>query len=325
MINKKKYSFRSRDGVIIKGICMIPDEPKAIFQMVHGMDEHKERYLSFMEEMAQRGYITLMHDNRGHGESIYISSPHEVKPAPSDSDNDNLGYCFDDKDKGLVYDVHVANMRIRKEFPGLPLILYGHSMGSLIARAYLKQYDDEIDGLIVSGCPSYNSFVPFGRVLVECIKMIRGERYRSQLVSNLVTGTFDKNFKSENIKNAWISADREVSEKFNSDPLCQFKYTLNGYETLLNLEYTVYKDRDYIVTNPGLPVFFYSGREDPCYISMNKWESAIKHMEKLGYDNVTATMFENMRHEIHNEKDKQLVFDEYDKCCKYCIKMVSND
>ena len=306
MITKKNYSFRSKDGVVIKGICMIPDKPAAILQMVHGMNEHKERYIPFMENMAERGYITLMHDNRGHGESVNVS--------------DDIGYCYEDKDVGMVNDIHMANRYIHKEYPELPIILYGHSMGSLAVRAFLKQHDDEIDGLIISGCPSYNGAFPVGKLLVKAMTKIKGNKYQSSFVRNLAVGAFNKPFVSEGIENAWLSTDREVSETFNSDPLCQFTYALNGYETLLNLELTVYCDRDYRVNNPELPIFFFSGKDDPCYISMNKWESAIKRMEKLGYNNVTATMFENMRHEIHNEKDKALIFDEYDKCCRYCIR-----
>lgn len=65
-INKKKYSFISRyDQVTIHGMCMIPENPKGIIQFVHGMNEHKERFYPFMEKMTQRGYITLIHDNRG--------------------------------------------------------------------------------------------------------------------------------------------------------------------------------------------------------------------------------------------------------------------
>lgn len=306
MITTKNYSFRSKDGVDIKGVCMIPEKPIAILQMVHGMNEHKERYFSFMEEMAGRGYITLMHDNRGHGESI--------------ADADDLGFCYANKDVGLVNDIHLANRYIRKEYPELPLILYGHSMGSLAARAFLKNHDDEIDGLILSGCPGYNSAVPFGKLLVLAMEKLKGERYRSGLVQGMAVGAFNKAFAAEEMENAWLSIDSSVSEAFNNDPLCQFTYTLNGFETLLNLELTVYRDNKYYVNNPELPIFFFSGKDDPCYISMGKWESAIKHMESLGYKNVTATMFENMRHEIHNEKERLHVFDEYDKCIRYCVK-----
>lgn len=302
MITTKSYSFQSRDGVTIHGICMIPERPIAILQMVHGMNEHKERYLSFMEELAGRGYITLMHDNCGHGESV---------KEPSD-----LGYCYASREQGMVADVYEAARRIRKKYPELPLILYGHSMGSLIVRAYLKKHDDMMDGLILSGCPSYEDGVPFAKLLVRACIWLRGEGYRSPFMQNLAVGGFNKRFAAEDRRNAWLAVDSSVAEAFNHDPLCQFTYSLNGFLTLLNLESIVYRDKDYQMKNPELPIRFLSGMDDPCYISERKWEQALSRMRQLGYRNVTARLFDGMRHEIHNEPERQLVFDDIDHFCR---------
>ena len=304
MITTKNFSFKSKDDVVIHGVCMIPDKPVAILQMVHGMNEHKERYIVFMEEMAKKGYITMMQDNRGHGESI---------KEPGD-----LGYCYPAKEKGMVEDTYKATKYIKKKYPDLPIILYGHSMGSLIVRAYLKKHDDAIDGLIVSGCPSYNSATPFGRTLVRVMRKVRGDRYRSDMVQNMVTGSFDLPFIAENRKYAWLSTDKRVADAFMKDPLTQFVYTANGFLTLLNLEKMVYRDKDYLVKNERLPIMFMSGRDDPCLINEFKWNAAMEHMRKLGYKNVNGMLFDNMRHEIHNEPDKQVVFKEIDRFCTVC-------
>ena len=304
MITTKKYSFKSKDDVIIHGICMIPDNPVAILQMVHGMNEHKERYLVFMEEMAKKGYITIMHDNRGHGESV--------------KNKDDIGYCYASMDKGMVEDTYKATKYIKKEYPDLPLILYGHSLGSLVVREYLKKHDDAIDGLIVSGCPSYNSATPIGKFLVRVIRKIHGDRYRSLLIQNMSTGSFDIPFMSENRKYAWLSTDTLVSDAFANDELCQFTYTLNGFMTVLNLETAVYKDRDYAVKNERLPILFLSGKDDPCLINEAKWKAAMERLKKLGYKNVNGSLFEDMRHEIHNEPDKQMIFKEIDRFCTVC-------
>ncbi len=304
MITTKNYSFTSKDNVKIHGICMIPEKPVAILQMVHGMNEHKERYLGFMETMAEKGYITLMHDNRGHGASIN---------APED-----LGYCYEMMDKGMVEDTYAATKHIKKLYPDLPLILFGHSMGSLIVRAYLKKHDDAIDGLIVAGSPSYLDAVPLGKLFVRFLRKIKGERYRSKFVANLAVGSFDKPFLSEKRPYAWLTTDKNVSEAFAADPLCNYIYTLNGYMTLLNLESVVYKDKDYKLSNVNLPILFISGENDPCYINSRKWDDSLEHLRKMGYRNVKGTMFEGMRHEIHNEPDKQLVYNEIDRFCTVC-------
>ncbi len=304
MITMKHYSFVSKDGVTIKGICMIPEKPVAILQMVHGMNEHKERYLGFMEKMAEKGYVTLMHDNRGHGESI--------------KDEDDLGYCYGLLDKGMVEDVYTATVRIKKRYPDLPLILYGHSMGSLIVRSFLKKHDDVIDGLIVAGSPSYQRAVPYGRILVETMMKLKGDRYRSKLVSKLAVGSFNKPFLSEKRQYAWLTTDVAVSEAFINDPLCSYVYTLNGYLTLLNLETAVYKEKDYNLKNANLPILFISGENDPCKVNDKKWSNSMEILRRAGYKNVSGITYEGMRHEIHNEPDKQLVFNEIDRFCTVC-------
>lgn len=299
-IKKRTYSFVSRyDQVPVHGMCMIPDRPAAIVQFVHGMNEHKERFYPFMEEMAERGYITLIHDNRGHGESVKAQ--------------EDIGYCYSSMEKGFVEDIYYATRQIRKAYPDLPLVLYGHSMGSLAVRAYLKNHDDAIDGLVVGGCPSYNEGVPLGMVLTRCIAAIRGDRYRSAFMQGLVVNSFERRFRNEGRKSAWLAAKEEVAEKFNQDTLCQFTYTMNGILTLLHLEWIVYKEGGYQVHKPELPILFLSGEDDPCYISNRKWKQAVERLSNLGYEDIHAILFENMRHEIHNEAQQEKVFEELDQ------------
>ena len=302
-ITTRTFSFTSKwDGVKIHGICMIPEKPIGIFQMVHGMCEHKERYLSFMSWMAQRGYITLIHDNRGHGMSI--------------KEEGDIGYCYSSMDKGFIEDIYQITKNIRREYPELPLILYGHSMGSLAVRSYLRKHDDAIDGLIVSGCPGYNDGVPFGKLLGAIMTKILGERYRSSFVQKMVLGSFERRFWREKRKSAWLAAKESVAKEFEKDELCTFTYTLNGFRTLLNLESQTYKGKGYQVKNSSLPILFLSGEDDPCYISERKWYQAIYRMHDLGYEQTTAIRFEGMRHEIHNEEDNQLVYEEIDAFCR---------
>lgn len=304
----RKFSFESKwDGVVICGICMVPEKPVAILQMVHGMCEHKERFLPFMQNMAERGYITVMHDNRGHGASVKKS--------------EDIGYCYDSMEKGYIEDIYRVTKSIQKVYPDLPLILYGHSMGSLAVRAYLRNHDNAIDALIVSGCPAYNNMVPVGRLLVKVIARLYGMRYRSKHIQNLVLRSFEKRFRKEKRKNAWLAAEKSVAEKFEADPLCTFTYTMNGILTLLNLESITYKAAGYQVKNPDLPVLFLSGKDDPCYINEQKWNLAVKRMRNLGYHELTEIRYDGMRHEIHNEKDKDRVFEDIDYFCQSILQL----
>lgn len=306
VVTKKTFSFQSKyDDLTIHGICMIPKEPIGIFQMVHGMCEHKERFLPFMEWMADKGYVALMHDNRGHGESV---------KQPED-----IGYCYESKEKGYIEDIYAVTRYIRKEFPNLPLVLYGHSMGSLGIRSYIRKHDAAVDGLIVAGCPAYNNAVKPARFVLKVLGLVKGETFRSPYLQNLVVGRFEKVFKEEQRRFAWLSAKKEVAEKFEADKLCNFVYTLNGIMTLLNLENITYTGKGFQVRQPELPVLFVSGKDDPCYVSEKRWKQAVNRMYQLGYKNVKQIRYEGLRHEIHNEEEYEKVFQDIEAFCNQVV------
>ncbi len=131
------------DGLNLSTLTVLPQLPEkaeGIVQLIHGMAEHKERYLHFMEFLAAHGYICIIHDHRGHGKSVKSSA--------------DLGYFYGQGSDGLVEDTAAVTRYARSRWPNLPVFLIGHSMGSLIARAYTKKYDDQIERLILIGSPS---------------------------------------------------------------------------------------------------------------------------------------------------------------------------
>ena len=120
------YIESEADGLDISVLAVVPDETpyKGILQLVHGMSEYKERYLPFMEYMAKKGYVCVIHDHRGHGKSV--------------RSKEDLGYMYGGGADAMLQDIHTVNCLIKDHFPGIPLILFGHSMGSLAVRAYLS-------------------------------------------------------------------------------------------------------------------------------------------------------------------------------------------
>lgn len=142
MREEKRKITSQVDGLELELLVVEPEEVRAVVQISHGMCEHKERYLEFMRFLADHGVASIIHDHRGHGASVK-------------SLND-LGYMYGQGAKGLVEDLRQITRYARKCWTGVPLILLGHSMGSLTVRVYAKQYDSGIDGLIVCGSPSRN-------------------------------------------------------------------------------------------------------------------------------------------------------------------------
>lgn len=285
----------SSDGVVLSTAVIAPEKPKAVLQLVHGMAEHKERYFPFMQFLSEKGYACVICDLRGHGASV--------------SDRRDLGYLGKGGMKGMVDDVHGVTGWIKERYPGLSVFLFGHSMGSMIVRSYLKRYDGDIAGAVVCGSPSKNPAAGLGNFLAACIGLFRGQRYRSSFLAGLCTGNNDKPFRSEGLENAWLSANRANVEAYNNDPLCGFPFTVNGYRNgIFRLMLDIYSPDGWKVTRPGLPVHFIAGAEDPCIISLKKFSQAVSFLRARGYREVTSQVYPGMRHEILNELGREDVY-----------------
>ena len=266
---------------------------KGVVQIVHGMCEYKERYEGFIDYLTQNGYIVFAHDHRGHGGSVTA--------------NENLGYFGDKKGEAIVDDAALVTDEIRRLYPGLSVTLFGHSMGSLVVRAYIQKYEEKIDKLIVCGSPSKNSLAGFGLMLNGVISAFRGKKYRSRLMANASTGGGDDKFPGEG-KNAWLTRDKTVVEKYNADEKCNFVFSCNGFSNLLHLVKNAYKKKKYPAKHSDLPIFFMAGADDPVIGSEKKWLAAQQFLRDVGYKNVTGNSYPKMRHEILNELGKEEVY-----------------
>ena len=294
----EKFEVVSRqDGLVLSAMKVQPDagEILGVVQLVHGMSEYKERYLPFMEYLADHGYASVIHDHRGHGSSV--RSP------------EDLGYFYSRGDQALVSDLHQMIQNTKRLFPALPVHLVGHSMGSLVVRCYLQQHDDEVASLMISGCVGRNAMMDVGLGLVKAVKVVRGERYRSQRITELMFGSFNKNFAPVRSENDWICSDRRVVEEYDQNPLCGFTFTVNGYETLLKLMKRCYRKAGWQVKQPELPIYMISGADDPCMNGLNGLLDAADFLRKQGYTHVQTTAIPGMRHEILNELGKEAVYD----------------
>lgn len=198
-------------------------------------------------------------------------------------------------------------LMVKQLYPHLPLYLFGHSMGSLVVRCYIQQYDHDIDGLIVCGSPSDNPLAGTGIFMSHLYSLIKGDHYRPQLIQKLSFQSFNKKFDS-NVPNSWICSDKQVVSQYNNNPLCFFTFSANGFETLFKLVRKTYHSKNWSLNNPSLPILFIAGKEDPCITNEKRFNEAVYYMKEKGYQNVTSYLFDNMRHEILNENDHHLVY-----------------
>lgn len=289
--------YSNCDGLPLSTAIFIPEkEVKGIVQISHGMAEHKERYFSFMEYLTERNYVVVINDHRGHGESV--------------RDKNDLGYFYDESGEYIVKDLHQITLYMKERFPGKPVYLFGHSMGSMVVRMYIKKYDSEIDKLIVCGSPSKNPLVDVALFVVRFQKLFKGDRYRSRLIQNLAFGSYNKNIDKPISDNAWLSSDENNVQNYDSDDLCGFIFTLNGFRNLFLLMKEIYITSGWALKNKDLPIMFIAGSDDPVIVSEDKWNESREFLQKLGYTNVRGKLYKGLRHEILNENIKENVYDD---------------
>jgi len=293
MVTKLYKTKSAFDGTMLEVMITEPEvQPKGVLQMCHGMAEHKERYTEVMEKMTEGGYVCVMHDHRGHGNVPFS----------------DRGYMTDDTGEAIVDDVIQITEEIKEKYPGLPVILFGHSMGSLVVRCVMKKNDKAYSGLIVCGSPSKNPAVGAAITLINIMRKFKGDRYRSKFIDNMAFGSYLKNIENPRYPHAWISTDMEVQKAYADSEKCGFLFTLNGFLNLMLLMKRTYDNGGWKVENPDCPVMFIAGEQDPCITSEKDFNAAVEFMREKGYKDVSSKLYPDVRHEILNESCRKEVW-----------------
>ena len=295
MINEMILPSRI-DGLGISVLVVRPeDKPKAVIQLAHGVCGCKERFMPMMEYMADKGVACVAGDHRGHGFSV--------------KSQEDLGYMYEGGYMALVDDMRVITEWIHDTFPAAPIYLVGHSMGSMAARIYAKYDDSAIDGLILTGSPSWNPFSVVGKMLSGFMCGIGLSHYRMSLVQRMTSFRYNRHFASEG-RQAWTCSDPQVRQSFSDNPRCDFFLTANGSYNLMCMMGETYSDDRWAVSNPSLPIFFISGTDDPTMGSERKFHEAAQNICDRGYIDVTSALYPGTRHEVLNEIGKEEVWDD---------------
>lgn len=299
MAIKKEFTFPSRDGVSsCHAISWEPDDGniKAIFQIIHGMNEYIDRYDDFASFMASNGFLVVGDDHLGHGKTA--SGPNE------------LGYfAKQDPQTVVVRDVHRLKKITQEKHPGIPYFIMGHSMGSFIMRKYLTMYGSGIDGSIVMGTGVMPSIVTgFGVFLCNLQKLFWGDHHRSKFITKAAFGSYQKKISNPRTSNDWLTKDTEIVDKYLNDSFSMFTFTLNGYRTLFKLVSYVCKKKNLTSIPKDLPILVCAGADDPVGNYGKGPKAVYDTYVELGIKSVDFKLYDNDRHEILNETDRKEVY-----------------
>ena len=297
---KKEFYFPSSDGQTqIHVIQWFPEAGvKAVLQISHGMVEYINRYDEFAAFLAKQGYAVVGNDHLGHGKSV--------------QDDSWLGY-FTEKEgnKVVLRDIHRLRLMTEKRFPDVPYFILGHSMGSYMLRKYLTIHNDDLRGAIImgTGCVPDNT-TKLGINVCKFLAKIFGWHHRSKLVESLSFGGPYKKYdlSGKTLSNSWLTKDEDIVKFYYSEPRCTFKFTLNGYLGLM--EAVLYDNQlENVKKVPNkLPIFIVSGQDDPVGDNGVGVKKVYDLFKEAGSLDITYKLYENDRHEILNETDRDKVY-----------------
>jgi len=271
--------------------------PVGHIHLLHGMSEHIARYEEFANYLTGRGYIVTGHDHRGHGKTAKMNG---LKGHFADENG------FD----RVVQDTYEIISTYRAQYPSPKFILFGHSMGSFVARRYVQLHGSEIDMAIFSGTggdPGASRFAGQATAYFQGKK--NGFLQQDHFLNKLIFGGFNKSVDQPKTPFDWLSRDSEAVVKYIVDPDCGVVPTTQFFVDLFKGLGDIH-DADEIKKIPKqLPVFLFSGSEDPVGNSgKGVWEVA-KYYDKAGMEDVTIMLFEGGRHEMLHETNRQYVFE----------------
>ena len=268
---------------------------RAVLQLSHGMCEYVQRYAPMAQFYAAHGIALAGNDHLGHGGSA--------------AENERGHYGEVNGRFHLLNDLHTMNTLLHERFPDVPVILYGHSMGSFYARWYAETFPESITAAIFSGTAGPGAANLLGQPLAALIAAVKGNDYVSPFMVKLNFGSYCKRIPDAKSPNAWLTREDSVVTAYDADPLCTFPFTAGTYRemlTVLNHDSSKKWAQNF---NKNLPVLLIAGDGDP----VGNYGAGVRAVWAMlgdaGVKDLTCQIWEDARHELHNETNRAEVFD----------------
>ena len=293
---RETIEFRSSNGVetVYADLYTPAGKPKGIVQVIHGMCEHIGRYQPVMEWLCEKGYAVCGHDQIGHGRSCTVNG---------------TGYfAAEDGWDCLVKDARQLTILARGKWPGVPVFLLGHSMGSFLARTYLIRYPGTVAGAVLMGTGQMvPAVLAAARVLAAEEARRVGEDHASPLVTKLAFETYNRRFAPNRTAFDWLAANEESVDRYIADPLCGGDTTTGLFREMLSGIACVTKQENLRKMNLNTPVLFISGEDDPVGDMGKGVRRAYAAFRRAGVRDAELKLYPGLRHEILNEADRETV------------------
>jgi alpha-beta hydrolase superfamily lysophospholipase len=293
----QRLTFKSFDGKDISYVLWEDvKSPKAIVQIVHGMAEYIDRYDDFAKFLNSKGYVVIGDDHRGHGQT---------------EGEKNLGVatktCFDDtiKDLEMVSDIALAKYK-------LPLFVIGHSYGSFLTQRYIQLYSEKIEGAILSGSAWMGSgLVKMGKLIANIQGALIDHNKPAKLIAKMSFGAFSNPFTDTDMENRWLSRDPALVKKYNEDKYCGYVMSVGFQVSFMRSVTKLYVKEGLDSIRKDLPLMLASGALDPVGGAGKLVTKLYEVYQSIGMKDISIKLYEDARHEILNETNKQEVYSDF--------------
>jgi alpha-beta hydrolase superfamily lysophospholipase len=279
-------------------VSYLPEKPKGVVHILHGMGEHGLRYAHFAAFLVSHDYAVYTHDHRGHGMSL--------KP------NQQVG-LFDESDtfENIIEDVELIRNHIKKVHKDIPYYVLGHSMGSIILRRYLQVYSNATieKAIIMGSLPKYKgTYIKLMRLMATFLGLFKGNHKRHEGLAKLLNDGLIKQIKQPITKFDWLTQDKKIVQKYIEDPLCGYAYNKRFYKDFFKTVDKV-NNKESMLEAKILPTLFISGLLDPINTNGTAIEKLARYYLSV-HPNYPLRIYEVLeaRHEVLNELNKDKTY-----------------
>lgn len=296
---KTEFSFPSAVGDCeINAVSWLPEDGAVhgVVQFIHGMMEHIHRYDDVAAQLNDAGYAVYGHSHLGHGKSINEKYP--------------FGYFGKENREGKIFraDAHRMTELIQERHPGLPIVLFGYSMGSFVCRSCIGEHGADYAAAIICATGGPNPLLNVGIATASLFAMMNGKQPGKRL-QKLVFGDYGARTEHRT-KSDWLSPDQGHVDRTESDPLSGFVFSNQGFRDLLTMIRHINSDGIYNGTPKDLPIFLISGEDDPVGSYGELVEKSYERYLETGHTNVKMKLYPGRRHEIHLDPGGYEVIDD---------------
>lgn len=283
-------------------ITDVPDEARAIVLVLHGMMEHSDRYAHLRSSLKKNrlGYAAM--DLPGHGKSVMKDK------SPGHWIENGFEACSSEIGEFIIS---------LKEIYGLPVILFGHSMGSFLSTGIIEKSGRDLTACILSGTNDRQPgmLLISGKVIASIIMMVKGSDYKSKFLHNMAFGSYNNKIKMKRTDYDWLSCDQDEVDKYIADPLCGFNCSALMYKDLSEWLMKIYDKKALSRIPDELLIYIFSGYDDPVGNYGKGISSLRNRLIESGKKNIFLRLYEGKRHECHNEINKEEVLGHINDFC----------